>query len=58
MIDDERRVLAGSTGFHGPPEPDGTVEIGFGIAASERRRGLRDRVGARRSPPGRSPGRR
>lgn len=39
VIDDGRGVLVGSTGFHGPPEPDGTVEIGYGIAASERRRG-------------------
>jgi ribosomal-protein-alanine N-acetyltransferase len=34
-----RRLLVGSAGFHGPPEPDGTVELGYGIAASERRLG-------------------
>lgn len=35
-----RPLLVGGAGYKGPPAPDGTVEIGYGIVADERRRGL------------------
>jgi [ribosomal protein S5]-alanine N-acetyltransferase len=38
-VDDARRMLVGGAGFHGPPWPDGTIEIGFGIGEAERGRG-------------------
>ncbi len=34
------RMLAGIAGYAGPPDADGTVEIGYGIVDSMRRRGL------------------
>lgn len=34
-----RPVLIGSAGYKGPPGPDGTVEIGYGIVADRRRQG-------------------
>jgi [ribosomal protein S5]-alanine N-acetyltransferase len=35
----EPRALIGSGGFAGPPAPDGSVEIGYGIVADRQRRG-------------------
>ena len=35
-----RRTVVGSAGFHGPPDADGRVEIGYGVEAGQRRRGL------------------
>jgi len=32
--------MVGRIGFHGPPDPDGMVEIGYKIDAAYRRRGL------------------
>jgi ribosomal-protein-alanine N-acetyltransferase len=33
------RVLIGSIGYKGPPSPDGTVEVGYGIVSDHQRRG-------------------
>ncbi len=33
------RVLVGTAGFKGPPSPDGTVEVGYGIVSEYQRRG-------------------
>jgi ribosomal-protein-alanine N-acetyltransferase len=33
------RTLIGSVGYKGPPTPDGTVEVGYGIVSDHRRRG-------------------
>lgn len=33
------RVVIGSAGFRGPPSPDGTVEVGYGIVSDHQRRG-------------------
>jgi RimJ/RimL family protein N-acetyltransferase len=33
------RTLIGSAGYKGPPDAEGTVEIGYGIVAEHRRRG-------------------
>ena len=35
----QRRALIGSAGYKGPPSPDGTVEVGYGIVAGHQRRG-------------------
>ena len=37
--DEGRRALVGSAGYKGPPLPDGTVEVGYGIVIDQRRRG-------------------
>ncbi len=34
-----RRTLIGSGGYKGPPSPDGTVEVGYGIVSDHRRHG-------------------
>ena len=34
-----RRTLVGSGGYKGPPTPDGTVEVGYGIVTDHQRRG-------------------
>ena len=49
--------VIGDAGFFGPPGDDGTVEVGYSIVPSRRRRGLAsEAVGAlRRRGPGRSP---
>lgn len=40
VVWDERRSLAvGAAGFHGPPDSDGMVEIGYRIDPAHRRRG-------------------
>jgi len=55
VVDDAGRV-AGECGVKAPPDPAGTVEIGYGLAAPSRGRGLGRRVVAalvdelRRSP--------
>ncbi|MBN1825847.1 MAG: GNAT family N-acetyltransferase [Candidatus Eisenbacteria bacterium] len=36
----EGRALVGSGGFHGPPDREGSVEIGYGVAPVWRRRGF------------------
>jgi RimJ/RimL family protein N-acetyltransferase len=33
------RLLIGSAGYKGPPSPDGTVEVGYGIVRDHQRRG-------------------
>jgi RimJ/RimL family protein N-acetyltransferase len=33
------RALIGSGGYKGPPSPDGSVEVGYGIVSDHRRRG-------------------
>jgi [ribosomal protein S5]-alanine N-acetyltransferase len=33
------RTLIGSAGYKGPPSPDGTVEVGYGIVADHQRQG-------------------
>jgi RimJ/RimL family protein N-acetyltransferase len=42
--DNGRRMLIGSAGYKGPPSPDGTVEVGYGIVANHRRRGYASEV--------------
>ena len=37
--DDERRLVVGRAGFHGPPDGDGRVEVGYAIDPAHRRRG-------------------
>jgi RimJ/RimL family protein N-acetyltransferase len=34
------RTLIGSAGYKGPPDAEGTVEIGYGVVSDRRRRGL------------------
>lgn len=40
VLDESGSRLVGDAGFKGPPGADGEVEIGYGIIASFRRRGL------------------
>lgn len=35
-----RRILIGSAGYKGPPDADGTVEIGYGIVSERHRQGF------------------
>lgn len=35
----EGRTLIGTAGYKGPPSPDGTVEVGYGIVRDQHRRG-------------------
>jgi RimJ/RimL family protein N-acetyltransferase len=37
--DEENSFAAGAAGFHGPPDADGTVEIGYRVDPALRRRG-------------------
>ncbi|MCY1141069.1 GNAT family N-acetyltransferase [Actinoplanes sp. Pm04-4] len=37
--DEDARVAVGRAGFHGPPDEDGTVEIGYAVDPEYRRRG-------------------
>ncbi|WP_198664382.1 GNAT family N-acetyltransferase [Jiangella endophytica] len=37
--DDDRQVAVGHAGFHGPPDHDGRVEVGYAIDPAHRRRG-------------------
>ena len=39
MVASTPRRVVGCVGFHGPPDADGRVEIGYDIVASERRNG-------------------
>lgn len=32
--------LVGDVGFHGPPSPDGEIEIGYAVIEAERRKGI------------------
>jgi [ribosomal protein S5]-alanine N-acetyltransferase len=45
VLDDEggRRII-GSIGFHGPPDDDGRVEVGYRIAPDHRRQGVATEV--------------
>ena len=40
MIDRSTGEVVGDIGFHGPPDDAGTVEIGYSVVPSRRRRGL------------------
>jgi RimJ/RimL family protein N-acetyltransferase len=37
--DEDRQLAVGGAGFHGPPDADGMVEIGYGVDPGHRRRG-------------------
>ncbi|WP_432537677.1 GNAT family N-acetyltransferase [Kineococcus arenarius] len=37
--DEEQRVAVGRAGYHGPPDADGVVEIGYAVDPAHRRRG-------------------
>jgi len=37
--DDERRLAVGRAGFHGPPDGNGMVEVGYAVDADHRRQG-------------------
>jgi RimJ/RimL family protein N-acetyltransferase len=37
--DDDRALAVGRAGFHGPPDPDGMVEIGYAVVPEHRRQG-------------------
>lgn len=39
IIEREHRVVIGDIGFHGPPDQEGAVEIGFGLVEAYRSRG-------------------
>jgi len=39
LWDDEARVAVGQSGFHGAPDTDGMVEVGYGVDPAYRRRG-------------------
>ena len=41
---EDGRTLIGSAGYKGPPSPDGTVEVGYGIVTDYRRRGYASEV--------------
>jgi [ribosomal protein S5]-alanine N-acetyltransferase len=34
------RILVGSAGYKGPPGPDGTVEVGYGVVSDHQRQGF------------------
>jgi len=37
--DQQRQLAVGRAGYHGPPDPSGTVEIGYAVEPAHRRRG-------------------
>jgi len=37
--DEHRRLAVGKAGYHGPPDADGMVEIGYSVDPAQRRRG-------------------
>jgi ribosomal-protein-alanine N-acetyltransferase len=39
LWDDEEQVAVGGSGFHGAPDADGMVEVGYGVDPAYRRRG-------------------
>lgn len=39
MIEQASRTVVGDLGFHGPPDEVGTIEIGYAVVPSRRRRG-------------------
>jgi ribosomal-protein-alanine N-acetyltransferase len=39
LWDDEAQVAVGQSGFHGAPDGDGMVEVGYGVDPAYRRRG-------------------
>jgi ribosomal-protein-alanine N-acetyltransferase len=39
LWDDEAQVAVGQSGFHGAPDADGMVEVGYGVDPAYRRRG-------------------
>ena len=39
-VADAERVLIGSAGYKGPPDAEGTVEIGYGVVSDRRRTGF------------------
>lgn len=39
MIERETDTVVGDIGFHGPPDEDGAVEVGYSVVASRRHRG-------------------
>jgi RimJ/RimL family protein N-acetyltransferase len=39
VFDEDQGLAAGRAGFHGPPDADGTVEIGYSVDPALRRRG-------------------
>jgi len=41
---EQGRTLIGSAGYKGPPSPDGTVEVGYGIVRDHQRRGYASEV--------------
>ena len=40
IVHEEDRILIGETGFHGPPDGSGTVEVGYSIVPDYRGRGF------------------
>ena len=40
VVTRDQPAMVGRIGFHGPPDPDGMVEIGYKIDAAHRRRGF------------------
>lgn len=40
IVDDERGIVVGGIGFHGPPDEHGSVEIGYGVAATVQGQGI------------------
>ena len=39
MVERSTQTVVGDAGFHGPPGPDGTVELGYSVLPFRRRRG-------------------
>ena len=39
MIDADQRTVVGVCGYKGPPDPEGTVEVGYSVVREHRRKG-------------------